>query len=615
MANDSSPDYKKLFLAEKERNRQTTFIEFISYCHNLLSRPLKAATPSRSTTGSVPLPRGKHCPTRLRLWSNCTADQQVIYDRVCHYLQSNNAAPQLFPPLIAIEELGRRFALRPISSEQGLETYERIAVEDHVRDIILELCKIPAAREEFMLGDGVWFDNHVNALTKNHDEADATNLPRLRRPRPDQFCIHRVDCNTNSLLLTVEYKPPHKLSVENLQAGLRPMEIWEELVKRNTIPTDAIEKLQYNAELLSISALVQTYDVMIEEGRAHAILTNGLARVLLYVSHDDPATLYYHLCEPNREFINHEQSLQQPITSIARMLCLCLMSFRSPTRNQEWRNFARSQVHAWETSFDRTRSLIPEEELLQSPLLSYKSISPEPSSSDYQPSLSPSESPTPGRQVRTRSQAGCAPPNTRKRTPSPDSSGPDSNPLTGRKRGFSQVTSSSPSTRRMARQRETSNSQNDQSQRYNAQFCTQRCLLGLQTRDALDNTCPNVMAHRQGQIDCVRHPITSDNLMFSLKKQLDENIDRCTPIGKCGAYGAPFKLHCSQYGYTVIGKGTTSDLWKQVSREAQIYQILRKAQGSAVPVFLGMIDLEKIYFLHGAGPIRHMLVMGWGANA
>ena len=30
-----------------------------------------------------------------------------------------------------------------------------------------------------------------------------------------------------------------------------------------------------------------------------------------------------------------------------------------------------------------------------------------------------------------------------------------------------------------------------------------------------------------------------------------------------------------------------------------------------MPVFLGTIDLAKIYFLHGAGEIRHMLVMGW----
>jgi serine/threonine protein kinase len=103
--------------------------------------------------------------------------------------------------------------------------------------------------------------------------------------------------------------------------------------------------------------------------------------------------------------------------------------------------------------------------------------------------------------------------------------------------------------------------------------------------------------------------------MISLKRQLDENIDRCIPLGRCGSYGAPFKLTCMRYGYTVIGKGTTSGLWKEVSCEAQVYQILRKAQASAVPVFLGTIDLAKIYLLHGAGQIRHMLVMGWGGES
>ena len=112
--------------------------------------------------------------------------------------------------------------------------------------------------------------------------------------------------------------------------------------------------------------------------------------------------------------------------------------------------------------------------------------------------------------------------------------------------------------------------------------------------------------------DSPQHPITSNDLVRLLNAQLDEDIDRCIPLSGCGSYGALFKLTCVEYGYTVIGKGTTSGLWKEVSREAEVYQILRKAQGSAVPVFLGTIDLAKIYFLHGAGEIRHMLVMGWG---
>lgn len=98
--------------------------------------------------------------------------------------------------------------------------YERIAIEDHVCDIIAALCEIPTAQEEFRLGDGVWFDNHTNALTENQVEVDVTHSSSSCRPRPDQFCIHRVDGSTNMLLLTVEYKLPHKLLVENLQAGL-----------------------------------------------------------------------------------------------------------------------------------------------------------------------------------------------------------------------------------------------------------------------------------------------------------------------------------------------------------------------------------------------------------
>lgn len=45
---------------------------------------------------------------------------------------------------------------------------------------------------------------------------------------------------------------------------------------------------------------------MIEEGCANAILTNGLARVLLHMPYDDPATLLYYLYEPNKEVDKEE---------------------------------------------------------------------------------------------------------------------------------------------------------------------------------------------------------------------------------------------------------------------------------------------------------------------
>ncbi|KAH8434442.1 uncharacterized protein LDX57_012089 [Aspergillus melleus] len=199
MSGSSSPDYKALFLkAEEERkreaelrrqaeerNRPTTFPEFIQHCHDLLRRPLRAQTPSRSTTGRIPAPIGKHCPLRLRPWTDCEHKQREIYESVCRYLQPvGEDASQLFTSLVALEDYGRRFARRLISSEQDLETYERLTVEDYVYDIVAGLCKISESREEFRLGNGVWFDNYANALEED-DEVDASESLTTNPSKPD----------------------------------------------------------------------------------------------------------------------------------------------------------------------------------------------------------------------------------------------------------------------------------------------------------------------------------------------------------------------------------------------------------------------------------------------
>ncbi|KAJ5946401.1 hypothetical protein N7454_003240 [Penicillium verhagenii] len=604
---------------EKEKTRPTTFMELMRLSHDLLSRPLRVETPSRSTRGKVPQPTGKYCPTRLECWTDCPEQQWGIYRSVCNYLQvAPGGTPRLFSSLHELEGLGRRLSRKPISSEQELEVYERFAVEEHVYDIIAELCKIPAAREEFGLGDGIQFSNHTNTLTETTAvEADANQPSSINHPRPDQFCIHRVNGFTKNLLMTVEYKPPHKLPVTALRTGLRPMNLWRDLVRSNKIPTDQEAKLRYNAARLACSALVQEYHVMIQEGLEFSYVTNGIARVLLYVPRGDPSTLKYFLCDPNSEiYFEDESSFQQPRTSVARTLCLCLMAFHSPVRGQEWRNSVRPDLRTWETSFDHTRSQFSNAELQQITINSDSTTidfpSPESGSSYALPSSPPDSTATGDRRVPTRSQATCAPPDKQHRSQSPELSDSDPNHTAGRKRGFSEVMSS-PSARQAARH-ESSENQGSQSRRHNAQFCTQRCLLGLQTRGVLDDRCPNITLHRQGR-DSLKHLITSEDLVNLLQAELDENIDRCIPFGRCGSYGAPFKLTCAAYGYTVIGKGTTSELWKEVSGEALMYQILQKAQGSAVPVFLGTVDLVKVYFLHGAGEIRHMLIMGWGGES
>lgn len=165
------------------------------------------------------------------------------------------------------------------------------------------------------------------------------------------------------------------------------------------------------------------------------------------------------------------------------------MAFRSPAHGQEWRNRLRPDLHTWETSFEHMRLQIPRKELQQIPhsdSTNPEFLSPESGSSYELPSSSsPLPSPSEGRRVPTRSQTSCAPSEIRPRSRSPNSSGSDTNHTAGHKRRISQVTPS-PSARRSGRQQELGHDQEDHFRRRAAQFCTQRCLLGLQTGKFLD---------------------------------------------------------------------------------------------------------------------------------
>lgn len=317
------------------------------------------------------------------------------------------------------------------------------------------------------------------------------------------------------------------------------------------------------------------------------------------------------------------------------------MSLGSSLRGQKWQNEARSILPVWQTRFhqqtpERESETKPETGTspLPAPLTPNRNqpnCSREPggfSSSDFHPSSTPSQdSPTVNTSVQTRrarpESITCRPGSSSRsqRSNSPSSSESETRPeaAAGRKRSLSQSQSQSPaSTQPEWRPQPAPNRRDRNTYQHNAQFCTLKCLLGLQNKGPLDENCPNMKLHRQGQDHTPdttgRHCINAPEMLRLLKEQLEKDLDHnCTPFGQCGSYGAPFKLTLVSHGYTVVGKGTLDGLWRIVSREADVYRILRKAQASAVPVFLGTISLEKVvYFLRREGQIQHMLIMGWG---
>lgn len=481
-------------------------------------------------------------------------------------------------------------------------------------DILAALRSNPDARDTFPLGNEIWFDNHSNTFDEGLGASRSADMPKRRRSGADQFCVHRVDADRdeNTLLFTIEYKPAHKLPTEYLRAGLRPINLWNEVVQRPTIPVDRDEKLQYNADLLTGSVLTQAYSYMIHEGLSYSCLTTGSCQVFLHVAQGEPETLQYFLAEPNLDVramsddLSDDEWVRTPITAVGRMLSLCSMSLHTPIRSHHWRNETISRLHVWEVDFEHILQQIPEDEVHSTP-----------PGSEYMPSSSPISSPSGApRHYTLRPRAGCRPDEVQGSSPTNDSDSDDAsvhNASGARKRALSDFSSSPPQERPSGSGRQYKRT-GRAAPAESLDYCTQRCLLGLQTQGQLDEDCPNVVRHRTSPKGD-RHQIDTIDLTRLLKQQLDADLDHyCTPCGPSGIRGAPFKLSPMPYGYTFIGKGTTDRGWEEVRREAEVYRVLQPVQGSAVPVFLGTVDLNKIYFLHGGARIKHFLLLSWGGK-
>ena len=140
--------------------------------------------------------------------------------------------------------------------------------------------------------DGIIFENHANTLADTNDEVlqSLQNLrlsrrqqaPSLKAKDSDQICVYKEADGSRSVCMVIEYKPSHKLSVYNLQAGLLQadsglIDLLKDVINQPIILTDLEEKFVYHSEWLVGAALTRTYNYMVENGLEYSYLTTGEA--------------------------------------------------------------------------------------------------------------------------------------------------------------------------------------------------------------------------------------------------------------------------------------------------------------------------------------------------
>ncbi|KAL1960140.1 hypothetical protein VTO42DRAFT_8683 [Malbranchea cinnamomea] len=329
----------------EQRIRSLTFAEFLEACHHHISKPLRVETrPEYTTKGSITSPKGRICPTFLEPW-DFRATQQSLFDEVYWILQCSPSSPvTVFPCILVMEDRGRLACFRALASEGDLAKHQMFEVEIPVQEVVERLIQIPEAREKFNLGERIIFHPHTASITEKPDQSQPTQDGARRA---DQNCVYMEAGGQRRLLYIIEYKAAHKLTDAYLRAGLRRMNMWEQVVQRRTIPTDSTEKLQYNAELLSCAAVTQAYEYMMKAGLEFGTLTNGSSKVMLWIPEDDPATLHYCLLEPRRDAEPDENGFRYAYTALGCHVGLTLLALQQPQRGQKWRNTNIQKLNRW----------------------------------------------------------------------------------------------------------------------------------------------------------------------------------------------------------------------------------------------------------------------------
>jgi hypothetical protein len=608
----------------EQQIRKTTLTEYIKACHELVFTKFMVETDKNFTSkGSTTNPQRKLCPAYLSPWSDFLERQKDIFGKLCSTFPADK---EVFEGLAFLRGLGVRVS-RKVANEKDLEYFQHLSVEDPVRSIVSNFLAEDRVRNVFNIGNGIVFENHPNAISDVADavvDQRATQLPPktpsqaqldLNQLRPDQICVYSYDDGSStrrSMVYIVEYKAPHKITPPHLRLGLRPLDIYKEVVNRVTQPTsgDAESLFQYHADKLVAAAITQTFHYMIEGGLEYGLLTTGETIVFLKIDWTNPTILYYHLAEPGPEVLAHPDNIPY-CTAVGQMLAFSLMALGPPGQRrehgQEERRQAMARLNIWTEDYETILRSIP---------VSQRSAPP--SSPGYDPRTyqAVDRSPYLLRKKNQAARTEHSGVNVAGRNRSPESSDDESKtqillgtptPAQPRDRGRGGRRSQ----RGVARRPREDGGRGRQN-------CTQKCLLGLLEGQVLDEECPNVALHR-GQHGGIHHPVDHAKWLRLLRQQLRRTLDDgVVCVGKQGARGVLFQVTLLAYGYTFVSKGTVPEFVKDLEHEVAVYERIRPIHGIAVPVFLGAIDLRDIsrtYYYDFRVRIVYMMFLSWGGDS
>ena len=594
---------------------------------HLLVLGINVVTDKKLTTrGDTTKPAGRLYPRRIIPWDDFQTLQEEIWNKIS--VGTRFCSEPLFPSVGDFQSIENRLQARPITSEKDLEFFHQLTVEDAVLKLVQAAFDDVQLREHLGLDGYVTFESHTNGTTTSLDntvghmtidESIGTEptTPPPRRSRSDsqapakrrknvladRFCLYKKSEGIIVPALAIELKAPHKLTRDQVVAGLTE-EIQPE---RDVINQDSAGFAAASKRLIT-AVITQLFSYMIDNDLQHGYVCTGETLVFLHIP-EDPSIVYYSVCVPGLDVLEDDENRLHR-TAAAQAFAFVLQAILAPPPEQTWYQRAK-HLNTWAVEFEDVLRDIPESDRKTPKSYSYKGGHWK---TDFKRSP-----------IKTRSgkiHSGCRPaksdhpPQDNDEGEDEDGPPPHSSSRRGRSKRAPTLTDITARDAKQSRRTGGTSGRAEQQMHKGTHmkigvrpFCTQKCLSGLANGGPMDDECPNMSDHQQQHI-------TPSEFLDLIRAQMARDRGRdadCIPMYLAGSVGALFKIRLSSHGYTLVAKGVEKGHLGRLQHEEKVYDQLRSIQGRYIPVCVGIVNLVLPLYYRG-GVHTHLLFLSWAGR-
>ncbi|KIV98287.1 uncharacterized protein PV09_09867, partial [Verruconis gallopava] len=343
-------------LAEAQLEK-TTLYEYLFYCHLYLTKPMQVGSADKSTQGTTTKVTGRCYPGKILPWEDFLKSQEDQFNRLRHIFGEE----RLFTPRSHIESLGEKVCRKELRSEDDLKIHQHSAIQIPVEDIF-SVRSQHLDWEDLNIGNGLVFENHENALKNSSKEVEGASQSLFKSLPKDQLCSFIYRGGVHRLAFIIEYKAPHKISVEQFREALCKPNLCQDVVNLGIISNDATLKAQEKANKIAAMILTQIFHYMVEKRLPYSYISTGEAFVFLQIKEDEEKTVYYHVIAredaslpdvPDSSDIHARRPsiFNTPVNQVA---CFCLTALQSERFSHGWQVKAKHVLPTWPDRLEDT---------------------------------------------------------------------------------------------------------------------------------------------------------------------------------------------------------------------------------------------------------------------